>query len=141
MNAEKNMLNSKPTHIFHVLNTYIQKIIKLKNLDIILEAIDNCRIKWGIVEGVSIDKKLKIFNTVVNVRFSFLEFDKYGNLVLEKEMVGEFFSIDKNIKIGNIVSLHYDFVCDVLSDSAKYNLEYWTNYHIDIFNSCRDNLF
>lgn len=140
INAEKYILNSKPTHIFHVLNTYIQKIIKFKNSDIILEAIDNCRIKWGIVEGARTDKKLKIINNVVNVRFSFLEFDKYGNLVLEKEMVGEFFAIDKNIKIGDIVSLHYDFVCDILTLEQKSNLEFWTNYHLDIFNSCRDNI-
>jgi len=138
--AKNVILKAKPHHTFHVLNIYTQKEFTLKNYKIILEAIDNCRIRWGIVENICVDNKIKDFYATIDVKYFFLEFDKYGNLVLEKEMIGKFFTINTSIKIGDIVSLHYDFICDKLTLEQKSNLIFWTNYHLAIFNSCRDNI-
>jgi len=138
--AKEIIIKVKPHHTFHVLNIYMEKEFTKENRRIILEAIDNCIIRQGTVTGVYTDKKIKDFCAVIHAKHLFLELDEYDNLILEKEKTGKFFTIDKNIKVGDVVSLHYDYVCDKLTYSQKYNLEMWTKRHIEIFNGCRDNM-
>lgn len=130
----------KPFHTLHVLSIYAQKEFTLENYCLILKAIDDCRIRHGEVVYIYADNNLKDFPIIVDVSYSFLEMDKFGNLILEKETTGKFFTLDENIKTGDIVSLHYNYVCEKLTHVQKYNLEKWTNHHIEIFNAYRDNI-
>ena len=41
----------------------------------------------------------------------------------------------KDIKIGDWVSFHWGFVCDVLTAQQVENLEFYTQRSIDFFNS------
>lgn len=130
----------KPTHIFHVFNIHAQSEFKIENYKIILQAIDSCRIRRGTVLNVLSDKNLKDFQAIVDVQHNFLELDKYGNLRLNDGATGKFFTTEKDLKKGDAVSLHFDYVCDKLTKSQRDNLDRWTEYHIEIFNACRDNI-
>lgn len=129
--------NIKPFHGSHVLNIYSKIDFNESQCDIILKAINNCRINFGVVEKIVKNEITDIFS-VVRVLYFPLEFDDFMNLRTGKEKAENFYLLDnnyENIRAGDIVSLHYEYICGKLSIRQKNNLEYWNNYHLKIFNS------
>jgi len=97
-----------------------------------LEVIDRCRIRWGRVEAVTGD--------IVTVRSRALQFTG-SHLVLGEERIeqarrgadGVLLAVD--IVPGDIVSLHWDWVCDRLSPHALAWLRYCTMRNLAAVNS------
>jgi len=60
---------------------------------------------------------------------------KLGNKV-EREVWSEFNdkAFVKEPKVGDWVSLHWDWVCDVLTPQQAINLDKWNQYNLSLFN-------
>jgi hypothetical protein len=97
-----------------------------------LEVLDRCRIRWGRVEAVAGD--------LVQVRSRRLSFDG-SRLLLGDERLeqvrrgldGLVFPVD--LAPGDVVSLHWDWLCDRLSPAAYRWLRYCTVRNLDAVNS------
>lgn len=111
------------THAFHVFGVYPWSRLLGTGMPEPLRILDSCRIGWGTVLEVSDDDAL------VNVRR--LEFDG-ARLTLGSETAwrvgrrtdsGVFVP---DLRVGDRVALHWDFVCDRLTAEETDRLESWT---------------
>jgi hypothetical protein len=127
---------AKPFHAFHVFDIYrraglIQSGMKVN----ILETMDKCRISWSKVVSVDLTKNEKdnlSFGTAL-VEYNPLEFSE-KKLILGNSTTREVYLINSQIKKGDEVSIHWDYVCDKLTPYQKNNLMNWTNYHLNLTN-------
>ncbi len=122
-----------PQHSFHVFAVYPWLGLLRSGVDgPPMEVLDRCRIRWGRVEAVSGD--------LVAVASRALTFDgsrlMLGPVRIEqarRSLDGVGFVGD--LRPGDIVSLHWDWVCDRLSPSSLAWLQYCTNRNLDSANS------
>ena len=130
-------LGAKPHHSWHVFN--IPKRTGHYPVEHTLETMNNCRIGWG--EVVEIDKQAENQQSdligKMRVRFQPLVIEnnkvKLGELTEQgfwSEANGKAFV--RNPKIGDLVSLHWGWVCDLLSKEQVFNLEKWTRYNLNL---------
>lgn len=97
-----------------------------------LEVLDRCRIRWGTVTSVAGDMAL--------VRSRPLTFEG-SRLALGAEQVEEArwaldgASLAAGLRLGDTVSLHWDWVCDVLSPAALAWLRTCTRRNLDAVNA------
>lgn len=125
-------VGAKPHHAFHVLDVYTKTGMMRSGVKTnVLETINNCLIIPGRV--VKIDEK----NLVVKYQPVVMKKGKltFGDFV-EKQIQWRY---DKKTfinmpKIGDRVSFHWNWVCDILDERQSHNLKFWTGYHIDIAN-------
>jgi hypothetical protein len=121
---------AKPHHSWHVLN--IPKRAGEEPGQQSLETMDNCRISWGKIrewskEGIKIDYQPLI---IINDKLTLGEVgEKKLPPLLGEEMI-------VRPQIGDWVSLHWGWICDVLSEEQKDNLEKWTRYNLNLLNLC-----
>jgi Family of unknown function (DUF6390) len=122
-----------PQHSFHVFAVYPWLGLLRAGMDgPPLEVLDRCRIRWGRVEAVQGD--------VVSVRGRHLGFDG-SRLTLEparSEEVrcavgGAGFVTD--LRPGDVVSIHWDWVCDRLTPAALGWLRSCTRRNLDAVNT------
>ena len=122
-----------PQHSFHVFAVYPWLGLLRAGMDgPPMEVLDRCRIRWGRIEAVAGD--------LVAVTSRALTFDG-SRLVLGPDRVeqarrsldGVGFSGD--LHPGDMVSLHWDWVCDRLSPAALRWLCYCTKRNLDAVNS------
>jgi len=132
----KPIAGAKPFHAFHVFD--IGRKAGLDGLSATKEALDTldkCRIAWGVVKKTNINGKSISFSMgSVVVEYPSLYIDEAGKLAIGRKKEREYSLLDKSIKAGDIVSLHWDFVCDKLTFRQKTNLVFWTNYHLRLVN-------
>ncbi|MFC1700912.1 DUF6390 family protein [Patescibacteria group bacterium] len=114
-------LGAKPHHSFHVLNVW-NKIDDLSLADL-------CKISWG--------KIVKIDGSYLEVKYRPLVFEnnrlKLGELINHKvlrEINNSSFMDD--FQIGQWVSFHWNFVCEILNDIQVKNLEKYTKESISL---------
>jgi hydrogenase maturation factor len=95
---------------------------------------DACRIGWGKIIQSS---KFKVQSLVVEtkqltVNNQQLALIKTINKVLKVDYKGKSFL--NNLQIGDWVSFHWGFVCDILTSRQVKNLEFYTQQAINFFN-------
>jgi hypothetical protein len=93
--------------------------------------LDQCRIRWGTVLAVTGDE--------ASVRFSPLEWDGFalglGEPIVETVRIAvEGTGFLDDLKTGDVVSLHWDWVCDRLTPRQLHQLKHYTKRHLDIAN-------
>jgi hypothetical protein len=119
-----------PHHSFHVIN--IPKRTGHYPVEHTIETMDKCRISWGKVKSV---KSYKLQVAINPLLF------KQDNIVLGKNEIKEYIwrigdkGFIKNIKRGDWVSIHWDFVCDKISEQQVKNLKYYTLLSINLANT------
>jgi hydrogenase maturation factor len=127
-----------PHHSFHVFN-----IFKRTGHDPsihTLDTMDSCRIAFGKIKNFDFAKAMTNKQKSIVVEYRPLIFIKkklqFG-LPAEKKIKIDYKgkSFLKNLKIGDWVSFHWGFVCDVLTEIKLKNLLYYTQKSIDYFNS------
>lgn len=135
MKNPEGLTKAKPFHNYHVFSIFSKVgLMKSGERKAILSTMNNCRISWGKVKEIVLDKSLKNAIGSASVEYSPLKFDEFGNLKLEEKITGNFHLLDDSIKRDDKVSLHWNYVCDKITPQQKNNLEYWTSYHIEVFN-------
>jgi hypothetical protein len=115
---------SKPHHSFHVLiigsvtGSVDFKNTKLKDL---------CRVSWGKVKKILINKVVVKYRPLVGAKKIKLGKPVKKEVIWDERVVPE-------LKIGDWVAFHWNYVCDKIAPSQRKNLIYWTNYHLRLAN-------
>lgn len=123
-----------PHHSFHVLEIYpwLGLLRDDRRSATALNVLDQCRIRWGEVVAVSGDDAM--------VRSQPLVWDgmalSLGEAVIEtaKYAVAGSGFID-GLAVGDMVSLHWDWVCDRLTAGQLHKLRHYFARHLKIANS------
>jgi len=122
-------VGAKPHHSFHVLN--IPKRTGHYPVEHTLNTMDQCRIAAGKVKSVLPGKMLVECQPLVIENNKL----KLGDPI-EREVLTE---INKKAfvrepMVGDMVSLHWNWVCDFLCEEQVKNLNRWTNYNLALAN-------
>ena len=124
---------SKPCHAFHVLDVFPKVgLMRSEQVDNVLKTMDSCRIRWGRV--LERDGDALVVNAVPLALVD-------GRLTLgepRRERIsgwrdGHGFIGD--VVAGDVVSIHWDWACDVLDPDAVARLIAWTRRELDIANA------
>ena len=115
-----------PHHSFHVL-----EVCPRSGWPQALAFMDKCRVSWGKV--VSLEGSSLIAEVMPLVIAGHrLMLGAPERRAVNREVEGRGFV--SAARIGEWVSLHWDWACQVLSLRQVANLERWTRYHLDIVN-------
>ncbi len=123
-------------HSFHVFNVFTRT--GHATVPHTVETMDECRISWGeiINSKFEILNSKQIKNTKVKMKSQKLIY-KNGKLELvpsEREVTIASESLGRRLKTGVMLSSHWGFGCDVLSDIQVKYLHHYTNYHLRLAN-------
>ena len=129
-------LNSgaRPNHSFHVFCIYPWVgLLRSGVVDPALQVLDRCRIRWGVVEG-PVDSK-------VLVRSRLLHWDG-RSIGLGPEVVESVSpAVDPvPLKPGDVVAMHWDYVCQRITRGQLGQLEHYHNLHLGIVNGSASQL-
>ncbi len=118
---------ARPHHSFHVLDVHS----KVGELAATLSTLDNCRVSWGVVsrhEGAD----LVVMRQPLVLHEGKLVLDPPREERVMRQIDGRGFVDDA--QLGDWVSLHWGWVCEVLSERQLHNLERYSRYHLTIAN-------
>ena len=118
-----------PQHAFHVFNIF--KRTGYVNSIHTIDTMDSCRIGWGRVMK-SKSSKIYIETKQLSINNKELSLGKTRVKELMIDYNGKSFL--NNLKVGDWVSFHWGFVCDVLTEQQVKNLEFYTQKAIDFYN-------
>ncbi|MEO6309985.1 MAG: DUF6390 family protein [Leifsonia sp.] len=122
-----------PHHSFHVFEIYpwLGLLTDDRRYTTALTVLDRCRIRWGEILAITGDDAV--------VRSRPLAWDgvtlSLGDAVVETArcaVAGTGFLTD--LAVGDVVSLHWDCVCDRLTPAQLQHLRYYTRRHLTIAN-------
>jgi Family of unknown function (DUF6390) len=117
-------------HSFHVLCMYpwVRLLDDRRTEDRALSVLDQCRIRWGRVTAVRGDRVL-VRCRPLTWHGRRLELGRPVVQPAEASMVGA-----AELAVGDRVSLHWQWVCDRLSDRQVRALRGYTRRHLDLVN-------
>lgn len=124
-----------PNHAFHVFCVYPWVgLLRAGFTEHALEVIDQCRIRWGTVTEMIADEVFVLSEPLI--------WDgKVMALGPERVEVVRTPSGDgEALSIGDVVALHWDYVCQVLSPRQQEQLVYYHDRHLAIANHGSDAL-
>ena len=121
--------NALPHHSFHVMDVW-RRTGHLNNLDLI-EKMDSCRISSG--------KVVELHGPFVTVETRPLVYeDKHLRLGEKvKKKVTRSFEADLSIeelKLGDLVSMHWGMICEVITQEQADRLKKYTEHHLKLAN-------
>lgn len=128
-------LGAKPHHSWHVFN--IPKRTGHYPVEHSLETMDKCRIGWGKImtiennNGVLAQKIIVAFQPLVVRGDVILLGDE---IMKEVWLAHDNKSFIEKPAAGSWVSIHWDWVCDYLSDNQVAHLKKWTLYNLQLAN-------
>ncbi len=131
--ASSVLLGGIPQHSFHVFSVYPWLgMLRAGKSGTPLIVLDRCRIRWGVVEAVEAD--------VAVVRSRVLTFAGsrlvLGNEVTERARYGLTGALfDAPLAPGEVVSLHWDWICDRLDCAGVRALERSTRLNLRAVNA------
>ena len=122
-----------PQHSFHVFAVYPWLgLLRAGTEGPALEVLDRCRIRWGRVESVDGDL-VWVRSRALTLEGSRLVLGPEALERARRSLDGAGFTVD--LKPGDTVSLHWDWVCDRLSSGALRWLRACTRRNLDAVNS------
>ena len=128
----KPLMGARPTHAFHVLDVFPRAgLMSGGHVSDVLALIEACRIRWGTVIDVGRERLI--------VEAPVLEMSR-GRLVLSEPRVStvrhwlDSRSGAPRVEVGDIVSLHWDWACEVLQPDRAAALAMRTRAQIRITN-------
>jgi hypothetical protein len=131
--AETIPAGAVPHHSFHVFGVYPWVgMLRSGSTEHPLRVLDRCRIRWGTVQTVDGDTAV--------VRNRLLHWDGrrlgYGEPVAETvRWAFDGASLSDPIVPGDVVALHWDWVCDRMTPDRLGRLQAWTAKHLDLVNA------
>ena len=124
---------SKPCHAFHVLDVFPKVgLMRSEQVDNVLGTMDSCRVRWGRVIQLAGDTLMVNAVPLVLVGGR-LELGEPRRERISGWRDGRGFI--GNVAPGDIVSIHWDWACDVLNKDASERLIDWTRAELDIANA------
>jgi len=122
--AAKAPAGARPHHSFHVLDVWRQADREKAD---VLAMVDSCRISWGTVTRID-GGELIVQRAPVVLRDGRLELDPPRSERVTRMLEGQGFVADA--KVGDIVSIHWSWACEVLSLAQQRTLERYTRFHL-----------
>ena len=126
---ESGIAKGRPTHAYHVFCVYPWVgLLRSGHTDHALRVMDRCRIRWGTVEAIEAD------HVIVSSRP--LRWD--GSSLHLDEPVIEMVRIrgeTPGLRLGCTLSLHWDYVCDVIDPLRQARLADETSRHLAMVNA------
>ena len=123
---------AKPVHAFHVLDVFPKVgLMRSQEVDRVLQVMDNCRIRWGRVQQIMGDTLV-----VSAVPLQLVD----GKLALGPPRVEHISGSRGGLGFlgdpvpGDVVSIHWDWACDVLTPDQLQRLVGWTRRELAIAN-------
>lgn len=123
---------AKPVHAFHVLDVFPKVgLMRSEQVDDVLRTMDSCRIRWGRV--MERDGDHLLVNAVplrmidAKLTFGAARPERITAWRDGAGFIGE-------VAPGDIVAIHWDWACDVLSSDQAARLIAWTQHQLDIAN-------
>lgn len=126
--AAKAPAGARPHHSFHVFDVW-RNVARLDGD--VLATLDNCRISWGRVTRVEAGR-LVVARPPLVLRDGKLGLDAARSEPVLRQIDGQGFA--DLAQPGDWVSLHWGWVCEVLSERQRASLERYTRYHLAIAN-------
>jgi len=123
-------LGARAHHNFHVLSVW-KNIDEIDSMQI-LSSMDLCRISWGKVKEVN-DSSLKVEYQPIVLRNDRLDLGQLVDYEVNYKINDKGFI--KKPEIGDWISMHWGFACEVLSDWQVANLKKYTLESIDLSNT------
>ena len=118
---------ARPYHFFHVVDVYRH----VEHEQVGMAAMESCRISWGRVTGVE-DASLLVERRPLVLRDGKLALGRARTERVLRALSGKGFA--EEVEIGDWVSIHWGWTCEVLDGRKLRNLERFTRYHLDIAN-------
>ena len=118
---------ARPYHLFHVLDVYR----RLEAKEISMAAMENCRISWGRVRTVE-PAALVVDRQALVERDGRLALGPEAPERVLRSLSGQGFTDD--VSIGDWVSIHWGWACEVLDDARLAHLRRWSAHHLTLAN-------
>ena len=118
---------ARPHHSFHVLDVHS----RVGELEHNLATMDACRVSWGKVLAAD-GGQLLVERPPLVLREGKLTLGEARRQRVPRQIDGRGFA--DGATVGAWVSIHWDWVCEVLTDDEQRNLERYTRYHLAIAN-------
>ncbi len=126
--AGKAPAGARPHHSFHVFDVW-RNVDRLSGD--VLATLDNCRISWGKVARVE-GSELMVEREPLVLSDGRLVLDPARTERVVRQVDGRGFA--DAARPGDWVSLHWGWVCEVLTPPQQAELARWTRYHVDLAN-------
>ncbi|MCY7417908.1 MAG: DUF6390 family protein [Chloroflexi bacterium] len=123
---------AKPVHAFHVLDVFPKVgLMRSEHVDDVLRTMDSCRIRWGRV--LERDGDQLLVNAVpLSITDGELTFGPSRPERISAWRDGRGFI--NEVVTGDIVSIHWDWACDVLDADQVARLIAWTQRQLEVAN-------
>jgi len=118
---------AKPYHLFHVVDVYRH----LESAEVGMAAMESCRISWGRVTAVD-GADLVVSRRPLLLRDGKLVLDEARAERVRRTVLDRGF-VD-TVALGDWVSVHWGWACEVLDERCRRNLERWTGHHLALAN-------
>jgi hypothetical protein len=114
--ARKLELSARPHHNFHVFDVYVRAgLMRNERADIAVETMDSCRISWGRVTAID-GADLLVERSPLVLAAGRLKLSEPRAFRATRQLDGRGFVDD--VKVGDMVSIHWNWACDVLDPTA-----------------------
>jgi hypothetical protein len=124
--AGKAPAGARPHHSFHVFDVW-RNVDRLSGD--VLATLDNCRISWGKVLRVD-GGELIVARQPLEIAGGKLVLGPEREERVVRQLDGRGFA--DNARPGDWVSLHWRWVCEVISPHQQRALAHWTAYHMEL---------
>lgn len=118
---------ARPHHFFHVADVYRH----LEPEEVGMAAIEDCRISWGRVTGIE-GAELVVDRRPIVLRGTKLVLDEPRRETVKRSLDGRGFADDA--QLGDWVSIHWGWTCEILDERKRGNLEHYTRLHLALAN-------
>lgn len=117
---------ARPHHSFHVIEVCLRN-----GWPQTLDFMDNCRVSWGQVvamDGATLTAAVR----PLTLQGNNLVLSEPENQTVKRQFDGQGFVDD--VAVGDWISIHWGWACQILSERQVSNLEAWTAYHLRLAN-------
>jgi hypothetical protein len=113
--------NSLPHHNFHVFNIWLNN----KNLPLtsIIQTLDSCRISSGKIISIA-DTELEVTTSTLAVENEKIVIQSPITKKITYKLLGQ--SFIPTPKINDIITIHWNFACDIISETRQRQLDFYT---------------
>ena len=127
--AGKAPAGARPHHSFHVFDVWRHAD---RTGGDVLAMLDSCRISWGVVRAAE-GGELVVDRPHLELRAGGLELGEPRTDRVTRLVQGHGFANDAHP--GDIVSLHWDWVCEIITEHQRATLERYTRHHLRLANA------
>jgi hydrogenase maturation factor len=118
---------AKPYHLFHVVDVYRH----LESDQVGMAAMESCRVSWGQVTSIEkaslVARRRPLVLQEGRLALGEPRAEPVAREVLQRGFVDD-------VVVGDWISIHWGWACEVLTERQRSNLERWTRHHLALAN-------